>query len=1026
VGRLHISRSLPVCFLLLSFAVSSGWALDPGLKISQYGHTAWRVRDGAFGATPNTITQTKDGYLWIGTQSALLRFDGVRFVPWTPPGDEQLPSSRINSLLGAGDGSLWIGTTMGLARWKDGKLTNYHDKTGSIETILEDRNGTIWVACANPSDAKAPLCEVTETGLRCYGKAEGMPLTYAIPLAADAVGNFWTGGGAKLSRWSPSSSSTYVAGTLNPSETFNGVEALVANPDGSLWVGIMHSGRGLGLQQFVRGAWRPFVTAQLDGSTLDVTALLLDRENSLWIGTSSQGIYRIHDRKVDHLRSADGLSSDAVNKFYEDREGNIWVATSEGIDEFHDVRVVSFSTQEGLNTDRVNSVLASTDGTVWIGNLDSLDVLRLGTVSHIRARDGLPGNEVTSLLQDRSGRLWIGVDEDLSIYEQGKFRRIAEPDGRPLGTIVAITEDVDSSVWAKAVAFGTTGRIVHIQDFRIREEISPPQIPPADALAADPQGGIWLGLSSGDLARYRHGQLEVFAAHRSPQDGPIRHIFVNSDGSVFASTRSGLIGWRNGTLQILGVRNGLPCDSIYAFLSDRKGALWLYTSCGLIAIPKLELQKWWESPEGAVKFRLFDAFDGAQPMSTPFSPTASRSPDGRLWFANENVLQMIDPDHLTVNPTPPPVHVEGIVADRENFAPRDDLRLPPLTRDLEIDYTGLSLVVPQKVRFRYMLEGRDVSWQEPGTRRQAFYNDLSPGKYRFHVIACNNDGVWNEQGATLDFSIAPAWFQTKWFLGFCVLAVLFLIYAFYRLRVRQVADALSARFDERLAERTRMARELHDTFLQTIQGSKLVADNALKRSDDPQRVRRAVEQLSVWLGQATEEGRAVLNSLRTSTTQKNDLPEAFQRATEECRLLGSAEAFFSVTGDAKEMHPVVRDELYRVGYEAIRNARTHSSGNRLEVELKYGRDLALHVKDNGVGIDPTIGDHGKEGHFGLQGMRERVARIGGKLTVASSASSGTEITVVVPGGIVFREPSASPLDKIRTILRRVGPSTNRK
>ncbi len=378
----------------------------------------------------------------------------------------------------------------------------------------------------------------------------------------------------------------------------------------------------------------------------------------------------------------------------------------------------------------------------------------------------------------------------------------------------------------------------------------------------------------------------------------------------------------------------------------------------------------------------------------------------------------------------PPVYVEQIVADRKKYVAMGEananIRLPPHIRDLEIDYTALSFVVPEKVRFRYMLKGRDISWQEPGTRRQAFYNDLSPGKYRFHVIACNNDGVWNENGATLDFSIAPAWYQTKWFLGLCIIAGLFLIYALYRLRVRQVAKALSARFDERLAERTRMARELHDTFLQTIQGSKLVADNALKKSDDPERMRRAVEQLSVWLGQATQEGRAALNSLRTSTTQKNDLAEALKRATEECRLIGPIEVSFSVTGDAKEMHPVVRDEIYRVGYEAIRNACKHSRGSRMGVELKYGHALALHVKDDGVGIDPTIGDHGTEGHFGLQGMHERVARIGGKLTVVSSAGSGTEITVVVPGGIVFREPSASPLDKIRTILRKVGPSTHRK
>jgi len=325
-----------------------------------------------------------------------------------------------------------------------------------------------------------------------------------------------------------------------------------------------------------------------------------------------------------------------------------------------------------------------------------------------------------------------------------------------------------------------------------------------------------------------------------------------------------------------------------------------------------------------------------------------------------------------------------------------------LTRDLEIDYTALTYVAPQKVLFRYKLEGHDRDWQEPGTRRQAFYSDLRPGQYRFRVIACNNDGIWNDAGANLDFSIAPAWFQTKWFLTSCVVGGLALILAFFRLRMLQMQKSLTTRFNERLAERTRMARELHDTFLQTLQGSKLVADDALEKPSDPVHMRRAMEQLSAWLDRAIHEGRAALNSLRTSTTQTNDLAEAFKRATEESRMQGRMEASFSVTGDSKETHPVVRDEIYRIGYEAIRNACTHSNGNRLEVSLRYGKDLAVCVRDNGVGIDPTVADQGKNDHFGLQGMRERAARIGGKLVIISSPNSGTEVRIVVPGRIVFK------------------------
>ena len=272
-----------------------------------------------------------------------------------------------------------------------------------------------------------------------------------------------------------------------------------------------------------------------------------------------------------------------------------------------------------------------------------------------------------------------------------------------------------------------------------------------------------------------------------------------------------------------------------------------------------------------------------------------------------------------------------------------------------------------------------------------------------------------ENGAASGFGIALVWFQTWWFLALCFSSGAFLIFVLYRLRVHQIRKSLSACFDERLAERTQVARELHDSFLQTLQGSKLVADDALEKSSDPVEMRRAMEHLSDWLGQAVQEGRAAQISLRISTTQKDDLAEAFKRATEERRSASPMEVSFYVTGHPRDMQPVIRDELYRIGYEAIRNAYSHSRGSRLEVGLKYGHDLTVVIKDNGVGIDSAIMDHGKEGHFGLHRLRERVMRIGGKLTVVTSIGSGTEISVVVPGGIVFREPSA--LGKIRSILQ---------
>jgi len=298
---------------------------------------------------------------------------------------------------------------------------------------------------------------------------------------------------------------------------------------------------------------------------------------------------------------------------------------------------------------------------------------------------------------------------------------------------------------------------------------------------------------------------------------------------------------------------------------------------------------------------------------------------------------------------------------------------------------------------------------------------------RFRVIACNNDGVWNDAGAIFDFMIAHAWYRTIWFRILCIVSGLLIVIVLFRMRVRQIARSIASRFDERLAERTRIARDLHDTFIQTIQGSKLVVDDALDGPDDPARMRHAMEKLSEWLGRATQEGRAALNSLRTSTVESNDLAQALQRATEDCPSPRAMAVNFSVLGDAKRMHPVVRDEIYRIGYEAIRNACAHSSASQLQVELTYGHDLALRVTDNGIGIDSAVADQGKDGHFGLQRMRERAARIGGKLTLMSSSASGTEINLFVPGEIIFQKTMPvrqTLLEKIRALVRRINKKSN--
>jgi signal transduction histidine kinase/ligand-binding sensor domain-containing protein len=1016
-----IARISVLLAILVFCSSEKGAALDPTSHISQYGHTVWRVQDGYFGgAAPTTITQTSDGYIWVGTEAGLYRFDGVRFVRWNSPSAQELPSSLVLHLLGARDGSLWVGTIAGLAHLVKDRLTVYQKDEGWwIGGIIEDREGKIWFRGLQKHNRAYALCQVLEQELefRCYGSKEGIESSGEAVLAQDTSGNFWIGG-TPLVRWRPGTSKTYPTQALRVLRSAIGVVAILPDSDGSVWVGINVAGRGGGLQRVINGTLRPFLAPQLNGETINVETLAKDRHGSLWVGTT-KGLYRIRGTDVDRYGTAEGLSDDVVRNILEDREGNIWVATSRGLEMFRDLRVRSISKREGLNNPGVQSVAAARDGSVWIGG-DRLQLLGPHGVSFGPGKD-LPGNSVATTFIDHAGRLWVGMNDKLFIYEQGRFREIRKEDGSAPGMAVGITEDSEHSIWVETR--GQPGALLLIQDLKVRKKFPPPAVPMARKIVADPRGGIWLGLMTGDLAHYRDDQIHTFSFGDHPKS-PVMAIMMASDGSVLGATGFGVVGWKDGKTQILDARNGLPCKEINGLISDDAGNLWLYTQCGLIKIGNDEMELWWEHPDRKLKLRVFDAFDGVQPGFSYFN-NSTKTPDGRLWFTNESVVQMIDPAHMPENTVPPPVDISALVADHKAYTPGSAIRLPPLTRDLEIDYTALSYVAPQKVVFRYMLEGRDAGWQDAGTRRQAFYNDLRPAHYRFRVIACNNDGIWNDIGATLDFSIAPAWFQTMWFLSSCVVGGLALILSFFRLRMLQMQKSLTTRFNERLVERTRIARELHDTFLQTLQGSKLVADDALEKSSDPAHVRRAMVQLAAWLEQAIEEGRAALNSLRTSTTQTNDLAEAFKRATEESQMQGRIEASFSVTGHSKETHPVVRDEIYRIGYEAIRNACTHSNGNRLEISLRYGKDLAVCVSDNGVGIDPTVADQGKNGHFGLQGMRERAARIGGKLLIVSSPKSGTEVTIVVPGGIVFRKSRVTIPDKMMYLFRRNGPNLPR-
>ena len=979
-------------------ACSSANAVDPDRRISQYAHTAWRVRDGAFAGAPTSIAQTTDGYIWIGTVVGLLRFDGVRFVPFVPAAGKHLPNPSVMSLLGAKDGSLWIGTAGGLAQWKKGELITFPQIAERVNSIYEDGDGTIWIARTRTQ--AGGVCKVAASVATCYAPKDGVP-TAASVMIRDNLEYFLIGSSTGLVRWKPDSSVSYELPGLKSKHGLGGITDLARAPDGSVWVGIYYSGHGLGLEQWVNSSWKALVTPTLDSSRLRVTSLRLDRHNALWIATEGTGVYRVRDGNVDHFAAADGLSRDSVEYAFEDSEGNLWLATAEGVDCFRDLPVVNFSVHEGLIADHVGSILAARDGTVWIGNQGGLDLVRRDAVSSIGRRNGLPGDAITSLFEDHTGRLWVGMDNGLFVYERGRFTRISRPDGSLIGIVVAMTEDTDNNVWAAVIRNppGRPTKLICFRDGRFVKEISDPRLD-TFSLAADPQSGLWLGSRQG-LARYRNDQVQIFLFKDA--NARVSQVLVNSDGSVLAATNHGLVEQRGETQYTLNHQSGLPCDRIYAMVTDKHSDLWLYAECGLIEIKSDDVQQWREHPDLKVNFVLLDAFDGAQPYLPPFRPVATRSHDGHLWFANDTVAQMIDPDGLLRNPIPPPVHIEDVIADRKTYSPQNGLRLPALTRDLEIDYTALSFVVPQKVRFRYKLEGYDRDWQDPQNRRQAFYSNLRPGKYQFRVMACNNSGVWNEAGATLDFNIAPAYYQTNWFLAVCIATASATLYLFYCLRLKQAAQRVRSSMEARLAERERIARDLHDTLLQSVQGLILKFHALVTRMPNRDPARQEMEKTLDYADQVLVEGRDRVRSLRSATVSVGELPAAFQRVVEEFSPDRTATLKTLIGGSVRELHPMIMEESYSIGREAIINALQHSQCRNIEVEITYdSREFRLRIRDDGRGIDLVIlEDGGRAGHWGLQGMRERAQRISAQLDLRSRPGSGTEIELRVPGATAY-------------------------
>jgi signal transduction histidine kinase/ligand-binding sensor domain-containing protein len=972
-------------------------ALNPALDVNQYAHAAWTIREGFFSGGVTAIAQTPDGYLWVGTESGLFRFDGLRAIAWHPGDYQQLAHTAIAKLLVTRDGRLWIGTFSGLASWKDGRLISYPELAGQlVDALTEDAQGTVWAGTIGIPNGR--LCAIRGT-VQCIGQGGG--LGNGVFSLYEDHGTLWVGAATGLWRWTPGTPARYATPTWT-------VLDMIKRNDGPLLLATTG-----GVQQFAGETFQAYPLSGVE-SRLGARRLLRDGDGSVWIGTQSRGLLHVHQGRVDLFTPSQGLSGDSVSALYEDREGNIWVGTNEGLDRFRELAVSTVSRPQGFPTGMAVSVLPTRDGSVWVGSAAGVTRWKDGRPTVYRTGDGLPDDRITTLFEDSSGRLLLSTFGGMAMFDHGRFARIRALSFTRI--IYNIVEQPAGSFWLTAQQHG----LIHFEGEDVVARIPWSAIGHDDhatALVGDPaRNGLWIGFYNGGIALFSDGAIRAsYGAADGLGAGRVAELRLDGDGVVWAATAGGLSRVTEQGIATLTTKNGLPCDAVHSVLTDPEGSRWLLTSCGLVRIRAAEWAAWVANGTHVVESTVFDSADGVRTQMTPigFTPTAAWLPDGRLWFATPGGIGVLDPAKIPVNTLPPPVHVEQIVADHKTYdrANADGrVPLPPLVHDLQIDYTALSLTAPDKVRFRYKLDGVDPDWRDVGQRRQAFYTDLPPRQYRFRVAAANNSGVWNEAGAFLDFSIAPAYYQTTWFRAAAGVTLVALLWALHQLRLRQVAHEFNLRLDERVTERTRIARELHDTLLQSFQGLMLRFQGA--RDLLPADPAQAVEALDGALeraDQAIVEGRDAIQNLRSSTTVSDELAQAIATLGEELTngAGGEKAAMFrvSVEGSPRDLHPIVRDDIHRIAREALRNAFRHAHADRIEAEVTYApRELRLRIRDDGKGIDPQHLSTGRARHWGLASMRERSLQIGAQLNLWSEVGAGTEVELRIPGAVAYSAP----------------------
>jgi ligand-binding sensor domain-containing protein/signal transduction histidine kinase len=869
---------LVALFLLVQLAGEMANAVVPEKAITQYNQVVWTAANGLPQNSISSIIQTRDGYLWLGTEEGLVRFDGRSFTVFDKSNNKVLGNNSIESLLESRDGSLWIGTNGGgLSRYKDGIFTTYTSQNGLSENyiglIYEGRDGSVWISTNGDVGG---LNRFKDGEFTSFNHKDGLPNQRIRALVEDDQGGIWIGTKTGLARFEKGQFASFNEKDGLPGDQVNTIyqdkqgilwigtdkglgklqggkfitqrqsspiRTICEGADGSIWVGTYYDG----LDRFRDGVTTTFKTQ--DGLPSNVIMRVqTDREGSLWV-TTDAGIARFRDERFTKYTKQEGLPSTRINRVFEDREGNLWIGTMDsGLIALRDGKVTAFGTPEGLSADFVWCVYEGHDGSIWIGTEEGgINRFKDGKLTHLTMA-GLPSNSISSVYESNDRSLWIGTRDRISLNQlkNGKLRTYTALDGLAAGEIATMLEDHSGNLWV-----GTSDGLSRFKDgkfitYSSKEGLLSNKV---RAIHESPDGSLWIGTFGGGLNRFDGRGFTAYTTKEGLSTNNVISIYEDRNGVLWIGTSNGgLNRYKDGKFTPYTTDEGLFNDTVFSIVEDDSGYLWMSCNKGIFQVSKQELNDYAEGKIRRITSTSYGAADGMRSgeCNGRFNPSVSRTKDGRLWFPTVKGLAMIDPNHLIHNAVVPPVVIEQVLYDKKLVSAKYDDKLPPGRGELEFHFTALSFVCPEQMRFKYKLEGLDSEWTDPGLQRAARYTNLPPGRYRFRVLASNNDGVWNEVGATFDFDLQAHFYQSKWFYALCVLAIILLVFGLYGVRMHQlrrrtrdlerVVDQRTGELKveqqkvlklEKLATEQQMAGGFAHEMRNALAGSKLLLDQAL-------------------------------------------------------------------------------------------------------------------------------------------------------------------------------------------------------